>query len=551
MGRRIVVVGGVAGGATAAAKARREDEQADITIFERGPYVSFANCGMPYYIGGEIVDRDSLLLMTPESFYRKYRVVVHVGHEVVALDRRAKEVLVLDASGEEHKHRYDKLILSQGAAPLLPPIKGIDRTHVFTLRDMPDMDRIEAFIDQNHPESALVIGGGFIGLEMAEAFHHRGMAVTIIEQAPHIMPVLDGDVAAECMAVAQRERLVIKTACEVVTIDPNSVVLDDQTRVPADIVLISTGVRPEVLLARNAELDIGPTGGVAVNARMETSDPDIFAVGDAAEVNHRLTGRRTRIALAGPANRQGRIAGINATGGRAIYGGAIGTSILRFFENVIGSTGLSSRAAEENGYSVIASMTRDPSHAGYFPGAETVVSKLIVEQSTGRILGAQVFGRDGVDKRIDVYACAIYNGITIDDLAQTDFAYSPPFGMANDPVNQATFTAGHILRGDVRVVTRAEDVPSGSCLLDVREAAEIEAFGTLGGSTHIPLGELRDFVDRVPRDSPVVVFCQKGQRGYLAARILTGSGFGDVMNLAGGYLQARHNGWDVVPPVCG
>jgi len=549
MATRIVIVGGVAGGATAAAKARREDEHAEITIFERGPYVSFANCGMPYYLGREIIDRDKLLLMTPESFHRKYRVNVHVGHEVVELDCGSKEVLVRDADGGQRRHTYDKLILSQGAAPTRPPIKGIDREHVFTLRDIPDMDRIEAFLNDRRRESAVIIGGGFIGLEMAEAFHHRGLAVTVVEKAPHIMPVLDDDVATECSAAAERDGFDIHAGSTVVTIDPNSVVLDNGARVPADIVLISTGVRPEVVLAKNAGLEIGQTGAVAVNARMETSDPDVLAVGDAAEVNHRITGRRTRIALAGPANRQGRIAGINVTGGHAIYGGAIGTSIVRLFENAIGLTGLSTRAAEEIGYSVITSMTRDPSHAGYYPGAETVVSKLIIDQSTGRILGAQVFGRDGVDKRIDVYACAVYNGITVEDLAQTDFAYSPPFGLANDPVNQASFTAGHILHGDVNVITSTEDVPAGSCLLDVREASEIESFGTLTGSTHIPLGDLRDSIDSVPRDRPIVVFCQKGQRGYLATRILAGCGFAEVMNLGGGYLQARHNGWDVVSPV--
>lgn len=536
MARRIVIVGGVAGGATAAAKARREDEHAAITMFERGPYVSFANCGMPYYIGGEISDRDKLLLMTPESFYRKYRVNVHVAHEVVSVDRGVKEVVVRGPDGGERRHAYDKLILSQGAAPLRPPIKGADRRHVFTLRDIPDMDRIAAFLDHCSPESAAIIGGGFIGLEMAEAFHHRGLKVTIVEQARHIMPVLDDDVAAECMAAAQRENFVIRAGRKALTIDPNSVVLDDHTRIGADIVLLSAGVSPEVSLAKNAGLEIGPTGGVAVNARLETSDPDILAVGDAAEVSHRLTGRRIRIALAGPANRQGRIAAINVTGGHAIYGGAIGTSIVRLFENNIGSTGLSTRAAEELGYRVITSMTRDPSHAGYYPGAETVVSKLIIEQSSGRILGAQAFGRDGVDKRIDVYACAVYNGLTVENLAETDFAYSPPFGLANDPVNQAAFTAGHILRGDVQVITRANDVPPSACLLDVREAGEIESFGTLSGSTHIPLGDLRDSIDKVPRDRPVVVFCQKGQRGYLAARILQGSGFVDVINLAGGYL---------------
>lgn len=549
MARRIVIVGGVAGGATAAAKARREDEQASITVFERGPYVSFANCGMPYYLGREISDRDKLLLMTPESFYRKYRVDVHVEHEVTAIDRAAKEVVV-SFGGENRRQPYDKLILSQGAEPLRPPIKGIDRPHVFTLRSIPDMDRIEAFLKERHPESVVVVGGGFIGLEMAEAFHLRGLAVTVIEKTPHIMPLLDDDVAAECTAAAHRDGFEIKTGRTVVTIDPNSVVCDDQTRTAADLVLISVGVSPEVGLAQEAGLDIGASGGVAVNSQLETSDPDILAVGDAAEVNHRVSGRRMRIALAGPANRQGRIAAINATGGRASYGGAIGTSIVRLFENVIGLTGLSTRAAEQAGYEVIASMTRDPSHAGYYPGAETVVSKLIVEQGTGRVLGAQVFGRDGVDKRVDVYACAVYNGSTIDDLAQIDFAYSPPFGLANDPVNQAAFTAGHIVNGDVRVITSAKEAPPGCCLVDVRETSEIHSFGTLAGSTHITLGDLRDVLDSLPRDRPIVVFCQKGQRGYLAARILSGCGFDNVINLAGGYLQARHNGWDVVNPVC-
>jgi NADPH-dependent 2,4-dienoyl-CoA reductase/sulfur reductase-like enzyme/rhodanese-related sulfurtransferase len=547
MTHRIVIVGGVAGGATAAAKARREDEAAAITIFERGPYVSFANCGLPYYIGREITDRASLLLMTPETFYKKYRVEVHVGHEVMGVDRVAKAVVVRDPNGAEARHPYDKLILSQGAAPLRPPIKGIDREHVFTLRDIPDMDRIDAFLGQHYPESVVVVGGGFLGLEMAEAFHHRGLEVTVVEQAPHVMPLLDDDVVAEFTAACARERFNIVAGRSVTAIAPTSVVLDDGSRIAAGLVLLSVGARPEVALARGIGLKIGPTGGVAVNARLETSDPDILAVGDAAEVNHRLTGQRARVALAGPANRQGRIAGINVTGGHATYGGVIGTSIVRLFENVIGSTGLSTRMAQEMGYSVITSMTRDLNHAGYYPGAQAVVSKLVIAESTGRILGAQVFGREGVDKRLDVYASAVYSGMTIDDLAQVDFAYSPPFGLANDPVNQACFTAGHLLRGDVRAIVWPEELPLNACMLDVREASEIESFGTLCGSVHIPLGDLRDCFDEVPRDRPLVVFCQKGQRGYLAARILEGSGFTDVTNLAGGYLRARHNGWNVTP----
>lgn len=543
MSQRIVIVGGVAGGATAAAKARRDDETARITVFERGPYVSFANCGLPYYIGREIDQRNRLLLMTPESFYEKYRIDVQVGCDVLRIDREARQVLVRCADGRERAEPYDRLILSQGAEPLRPPIEGIEQEQVFTLRSIPDMDRIDAFLDERQPRHAVVLGGGFIGLEMAEAFHLRGLSVQVVERAPHILPMLDDDIAAELSAGLDRDAFTINAAAGVVAIGTDWVRLDDGRELPADLVLVSAGVRPEVTLAKEAGLRIGATGAVQVNARLETSDPRIAAIGDAAEVTHRITGGRTRIPLAGPANRQGRIAGANAVGGHLTYGGAQGTAIVRIFESVVGSTGLSTRQAEEAGFSVVTSMTRDANHAGYYPGAEMVISKLIIDGASGRLLGAQVLGHDGVDKRLDVYATAIYAGLTVDNLGELDLAYAPPFGSANDPVNQAGFTAGHLLRGEVRSLQRPDELPADAVLLDVRNPDELQRFGTLVGAINIPLPKLRDGLQEIPRDRTVVIFCQKGQRGYLATRILAAHGFDDVRNIAGGYLQAMHGGW--------
>jgi NADPH-dependent 2,4-dienoyl-CoA reductase/sulfur reductase-like enzyme/rhodanese-related sulfurtransferase len=541
--RKIVIVGGVAGGASAAARARRVDESAEIHVFERGPYISFANCGLPYHIAGEIEDRAKLLIMTPEKMWARSRVQVHVHSEVVSIKGEDKTIRVRRADGSEEDFSYDKLILSQGARPIVPPIPGADLPNVFTLRDVPDMDRIIAFADSQQPKTAAVIGGGFIGLEMAEAFHRRGMKVAIIERLPQVLPLLDRDMALQLRNRVRGDDFAIVTGAEARRFSAEGVELGDGTFVPAELILLSVGVRAEVELARSAGLEIGVTGGVKVNARMESSDPDIYAVGDAAETTHMLTGERTRIPLAGPANRQGRIAGANAAGGRFLYPGALGTSIVRVLQMTAGSTGLNSAQAAKAGLSFFTSVTIDSNHAGYYPGARPMMIKIIAEDGTGRLLGAQIVGEKGVDKRIDVLATAIAGRMTVFDLESLDLAYAPPFGSANDPINTAGFVADHIARGDVATISPENWEPNGELLVDVREGNEVAESGLLRNAVNIPLGELRDRIGELPRDRKILVYCQKGQRGYLAACALKGSGFEDVANLRGGFAQARLNGF--------
>ncbi len=540
--KQIVIVGGVAGGASAAARARRSDENAEIRIFERGPYISFANCGLPYFIAGEITGRAKLVVMTPEKFWERSRVHAHVNHEVIAINRAEKTVRVKDATGAERDVAYDKLILSQGAKPVVPPIPGVELPHVFTLRDIPDMDRIVKFLDEQKPRRAVVIGGGFIGLEMAEAFHRRGMRVTIIEKFPHILPLLDADMAAHLQNSIQRDDFDFRVGAEAKAFTRDGIELADGEKILADLILLSVGVKAEVELAKAAGLEIGATGGVKTNGRMESSDPNIYAVGDAAETTHALTGGRARIPLAGPANRQGRIAGANAAGARMVYPGALGTSIVRVLQMNAGFTGLNSAQAAKAGFTFFTSLTRDPSHAHYYPGAKPVLIKLIAEEGTGRLLGAQVLGELGVDKRVDVLATAIAAKMSVFDLENLDLAYSPPFGSANDPINTAGFVASHIARGDVATVAPETWQPNGEFLLDVRDAEELEEFGKLPEAVNIPLSELRDRLDEIPRDRRLVAYCQKGQRGYLAACALAGNGFDNVANLRGGFLQTKLNG---------
>jgi NADPH-dependent 2,4-dienoyl-CoA reductase/sulfur reductase-like enzyme/rhodanese-related sulfurtransferase len=539
--QKILIVGGVAGGASAAARARRVDESAEIHIFERGPYISFANCGLPYHISGEIQDRSKLLIMTPEKMWARSHV--HLNHEVVSVDRPGKTIRVRRQDGSEEDFHYDKLILSQGAKPIVPPIPGANLTNVFTLRDVPDMDRILAFLDSRSPKTAAVIGGGFIGLEMAEAFHRRGMRVTVIEKLPQVLPLLDRDMAMHLENRVRGKDFAIMTGVEAKSLSAEGVELGDGGFVPAELILLSVGVRAEVDMARRAGLEIGITGGVRVNARMESSDPDIYAVGDAAETTHMLTGARTRIPLAGPANRQGRIAGSNAAGGHFLYPGALGTSIVRVLHMTAGFTGLNSAQAAKAGFSFFTSVTVDANHASYYPGSRPMRIKIVAEDGTGRLLGAQIVGEDGVDKRTDVLATAIAARLTVFDLESLDLAYSPPFGSANDPINTAGFVADHIVRGDLVTISPEDWKPNGEFLLDVREIGEVTESGMLLNAVHIPLGVLRERLGELPRDRRILVYCQKGQRGYLAACVLNGSGFEDVANLRGGFAQAKLNGF--------
>lgn len=538
MAERIVVVGGVAGGASAAARARRVNEEADIVVYERGEYVSFANCGLPYYIAGEITEVSKLMVATPEMFKTKYRVEVKTNHEVLELDVSRKTLQVRGKDGEVFEDQYDKLILSQGAQPLRPPFPGLDQDHVFTLRDIPDMLRIDNFLVENNVKSAAVVGGGFIGLEVAEAFHRRGIKVHLVERAPHVMPMVDADLAEAFQQGILREGgIEIHTNSSLESIQESSITLEGGEVLSADVVLISIGVAPEVGLAKEAGLVIGETGGVQVNGRMESSHPDVYAVGDAAETVHRITGQRVRIPLAGPANRQGRVAGENAAGGYANYVGALGTSIVRVHDQQLAITGLGEYQAEKSGLSSFRSTTKDLSHAGYYPGAKAITSRLLVEEGTGRLLGAQVLGEDGVDKRVDVFATAIAAGMTVDQLDDLDLAYSPPFGSAIDAVNTAGRVASHVRSGELRTLQPNEVVKFEGQILDVREVQEREN-GYVEESIHIPLGELREKLSALDPKLPVLVYCAKGLRGYLGSRILRQEGF-NVFNLDGGYERYK------------
>lgn len=542
--RRILIVGGVAGGASAAARARRVDETADIQVFERGPHISFASCGLPYLLSGEVRERGALIARTPEDFWTRARVRVHTRTEAVAIDRARRVLRVKGSDGVERDEPYDKLVLSQGARPVVPPIPGADLPHVFTLRDIPDAERIAAFMEAKKPARAVVIGGGFIGLEMAETFHHRGLAVTVVERLPHLLPAVDHDIAAQ-LEERIGDRLALRTGATAARITAEAVELEGGDRVPADLVLLSVGVKAEVELARAAGLEIGKTGGVKVNGRLQTSDPDIYAVGDAAEVTHVVTGARVRIALGGPANRQGRIAGANAAGAAFIYRGALGSAIVRVLDVNVGCTGLGGAQAAAAGLSSFTSVTRGFDRSRYFPGAAPLVLKLVAEEGTGRLLGAQVLGGAGVDKRVDVLATAITAGMTVFDLEALDLAYAPPFGTANDPVNVAGFVAAHAALGDAPSVGPDAWRPRGELLLDVRDPEELAA-GRLAGAVNIPLDALRERAGELPRDRAIVTYCQQGQRGHLAACTLRGLGFGAVANLRGGFALARLHGLPVV-----
>jgi len=540
MKTRIVIIGGVAGGATAAARARRISEDADITIVERGPYVSYANCGLPYFISRDIEKRSALLLQTLEGFDARYGVRVLVNTEAVEIDRIGKKVLVRGKGGESWLD-YDKLILAQGGNPIAPTVPGADAPHVFRLWTVPDMDRMHAFIDKDKPQSAVVVGGGFIGLEMAEALQKRGLATTVVELLPHVMAIMDAEFGAQIASVLEANGVKVLTSAKVESIAGQTVVLGDGRRVAADLVLFSVGVRPELTLARKASLEIGSTGGLLVDDHLRTADPDIYAAGDMLEIVHKVSGRRVRVPLAGPANRQGRIAASNALGMDMCYQGALGTSAVKIFEATAAMTGLSERAAREAGFSVGVAVIYKGHHAGYYPGSEELSLKLIYDKKTARLLGAQAFGPAGVDKRIDVLATALAGKLTLHDLAELDLAYAPPYSTANDPINLAAFIGLNDLSGFSPLVSAAEfkaelAKPTPPLVLDVRTLGEYEA-SHLAGAVHIPVDDLRFELDRLPKDRRIVVHCRSGFRAHLAVRILKQLGFPDVANVTGGYLS--------------
>ncbi len=536
MEKKIVIVGGVAAGATAAARIRRLDETASITIIEKGPYVSFANCGLPYRISGDIAKRSALILQTPEGFLARYKVEVQLSTEAIAIDRAGKNLKVRGPEGEKDIP-YDSLILAQGGSPFTPGIAGTGAAHVFKLWTIPDMDAIQKYIENEKPASALVLGGGFIGLEVAEAFIKRGLSTTIVELTDHIMPPADTEFGALIAGAFHEAGAEVRTGVSVVSIDAEkkTATLSDGSTVPAGIVLISAGVRPNLDLARAAGLGIGAAGGLSVDETLATSDPHIWAAGDMVEIRRLVDGRTVRIPLAGPANRQGRIAGTNALGGSETYSGALGTSVFKAVESTFAMTGLSEKAARDAGFPVKTSTVFRGDHASYYPGAQELALKLVYDGSSGRLLGAQAFGKAGVEKRIDVAATALAAGMKVSDLARLDLAYAPPYSSANDPINMAAFAAENDMSGYSPNVAPAEALAAAkeAILLDVRTYGEFSKL-SLAGSVHIPLDELRDRLDELPRDRAILVVSKAGYEGHLAARILAQSGHPGVRYVSGG-----------------
>lgn len=539
---KVVIVGGVAGGATAAARIRRLDENAEITVFEKSGYISYANCGLPYYIGGEISDREELTLQTPESFNARFRVDVKVRHEVVAINPDRKTVTVRNLSGGEvFEEKYDKLVLSMGAKPIRPNLPGIDDERIFTVRNVEDTFCIKDYIDATKPERAVVIGGGFIGIEMAENLRRLGTEVTLVEAAPQLMAPFDGDMAAFIHAEVRAAgvKLVLGGMVDGFESSGKSlgVRLKDGVTISCDMAVLAIGVAPDTALAKDAGFELGIKGSIVVNERMETSVPDVYAVGDAVQIKNFVTGKPALISLAGPANKQARIAADNICGKDSRYNGAQGSSVIKVFRLTAAATGINERTAKSEGIDADKVILSPMNHAGYYPGGKIMTMKVVFEKGTYLLLGAQIVGFDGVDKRIDVLATAIRAGMKVTDLTELDLAYAPPYSSAKDPVNMAGFMAENIRDGLVGQ-WYYDDEPTlprdGSVtLLDVRTAQEF-ATGNIDGFVNIPVDELRERAGELDKDKPVYVICQSGLRSYIAARILAGRGF-EVYNFAGGY----------------
>ena len=542
MSRKVIIVGGVAGGASAAARLRRLDEDAEIILVEKGGYISFANCGLPYYIGEVIKDKDKLLVQTPEKMKERFSIDVRVNSEVVKINAGEKTVEILSKPDNRlYKETYDKLILSPGAEPIKPRLAGIDSPRIFTLRNIPDTYRIKDFVDKNNPRRAVVVGAGFIGLEVAENLHMRGIKVTVVELADHVIGPLDYDMAAlvHQHMKSKEVEFYLKDGVESFEDEGSgiSVNLSSGRTLKADMVILGIGVRPEAGLASDAGLKTGRTGGIYVNEYMQTSDPDIYAVGDAVEVKDYISGNEALVPLAGPANKQGRIAANNICGIDEKFEGTQGTSIVKVFDITVAITGNNERALIKNNIAYEKSFTHSASPAGYYPGAIPISIKLLFGKPGGKLLGAQIVGYEGVDKRIDVLSTAMRAGMTVYDLEKLELAYAPPYSSAKDPVNIAGYTASNILKGDcnifhwdeVAAIDRAKGV-----LIDVRARQEFE-LGTIKGAVNIPLDEIRDRLDEIPRGKDIYIFCQVGLRGYLACRILMQKGYTGVRNLSGGY----------------
>lgn len=542
MPKRILIVGGVAGGMSAATRLRRLDEFADVVVFERGPFVSFANCGLPYHLGGEIADRGKLIVQSPQRLKQVFRLDVRANTEVVSIDRAAKTVVARNVvSGEETTERYDDLILATGASAVMPPIPGLRRPGHFTLRTIPDMDGVMDWITKRNAKTALVLGGGFIGLEAAEQLHRRGLSVTVIEQLPQVLAPIDPEMAAHVHIELKKHGVRLELSNGVERFEDTATgasiaVLANDTRIPADVVLVGVGVRPESKLAKDAGLEIGTSGGVKVNNRMQTSDPHIWAAGDVVEVTHGVTGTPAVIPLAGPANRQGRIVADNICGNASHYRGTLGTAIVRVFDVTAAVVGANETLLKKTGTPFQAVHLHPNSHAGYFPGAKPIALKVLFDPKSGKLLGAQAVGEDGVDKRIDVLATALFAGMTTDDLAELELCYAPPFGSAKDPINLAGMAAQNVTDGLV-TVAQWHEVPAlvaaGAVVVDVRESGERDG-GIIPGSLSIPLGSLRERLGELSKDAELLVHCASGQRSYNACRVLAQHGF-KCRNLTGSF----------------
>lgn len=539
---KIVIVGGVAGGATAAARLRRLDEQAEIVVFERSGFISYANCGLPYYIGDVITDSDQLTLQTPESFHSRFRVSMKVHHEVTALQPEKHMVSVKNLeTGEEFQETYDKLILSPGAKPTKPRLPGTDMEKLFTLRTVEDTLRIKDYIQKNHPKSAILAGGGFIGLELAENLRELGMEVTIVQRPKQLMNPFDSDMAAFIHNEMRKHGVKLALGHTVEgfqeTQDGVQVLLKEEEPLLADMVVLAIGVTPDTKLAKEAGLELGIKGSILVNEHMQTSVPDIYAVGDAVQVKHYVTGQDALISLAGPANKQGRIAADHICGKDSAYPGSQGSSVIKVFDMTAAVTGVNETNARKAGLNVDKVILSPMSHAGYYPGGKVMTMKVVFEKETYRILGAQIVGYEGVDKRIDVLATAIHAGMKAQDLANLDLAYAPPYSSAKDPVNLAGFMIENISDGTLKQF-HIEDIQNlphdGSItLLDTRTPGEYQR-GHVDGFVNIPVDNLREHLDEIPKEKPVYVMCQSGLRSYIATRILEGNGY-TAYNFSGGF----------------
>lgn len=538
--KKIVIVGGVAGGATAAARLRRLSEQYEIVMFERGEYISFANCGLPYYIGEVITDRKKLLVQTVEGMSKRFRLDIRNFSEVTAIHRDRKTVSVKNVqTGEEYEESYDILVLSPGAKPIVPPIPGIEEAKaLFTLRNVPDTDKIKAYVDERKPKHAVVIGGGFIGIEMAENLVERGVNVTLIERSNQVMAPIDYEMAATVHAHMQEHgvQLILEDGVQAFEHNGRRIILTSGRVLEADMIILAIGVQPESQLAKESGLELGIRGTIKVNEHLQTSDPNIYAIGDAIEVKNYIHGFETFVPLAWPANRQGRLVADHIHGLDVKYNGTLGTAIAKVFDLTVAATGNNEKTLKQLGIPYEVVHIHPMSHASYYPNAQQMTLKLIFDKKTGNIYGAQAVGKDGVDKRIDVIATAIKGGLTVRELPDLELAYAPPFSSAKDPVNMAGYVASNIIDGMAETVQWHEIddiVTNGGFLIDVRTPSEV-ACGAIRGSINIPLDELRERLSELPKDKTIYVTCQVGLRGYLATRILQENGFA-VKNLDGGY----------------